>query len=69
MQSLLSARTIWGSIQQPSWIAQPIAAPVQPPTSMRYFGAHDIIIFVSVVNTCEITWSKLFDVGTVLWDT
>jgi hypothetical protein len=35
MQSLLYAGTIWGSIQQPSWIAQPIAAPVQPPTSMR----------------------------------
>jgi hypothetical protein len=35
MQSLLCAGTIWGSIQQPSWIAQPIAALVQPPTSMR----------------------------------
>ena len=23
-----------GGIQQPSWIAQPIAAPVQPPTSL-----------------------------------
>jgi hypothetical protein len=35
MQSLLYAGTIWGDIQQPSWIAQSIAAPVQPPTSMR----------------------------------
>jgi hypothetical protein len=35
MQSLLCAGTIWGGIQQPSWIAQPITAPVQPPTSMR----------------------------------
>jgi hypothetical protein len=35
MQSLLCAGTIWGGIQQPSWIARPIAAPVQPPTSMR----------------------------------
>jgi hypothetical protein len=26
MQSLLCAGTIWGGIQQPSWIAQPIAA-------------------------------------------
>jgi hypothetical protein len=35
MQSLLYAGIIWGDIQQPSWIAQPIAALVQPPTSMR----------------------------------
>jgi hypothetical protein len=31
----LCAGTIWGGIQQPSWIAQSIAAPVQSPTSMR----------------------------------
>jgi hypothetical protein len=34
-QILLCAWTIWGGIQQPSWIARPIAAPVHPPTSMR----------------------------------
>jgi hypothetical protein len=27
-----------GGIQQPSWIAQPIAAPVQPPTSLMIFS-------------------------------
>jgi hypothetical protein len=42
MQSLLCAGTIWGGIQQPSWIAQSIAAPVQPPTSM-------ILMFLSVL--------------------
>jgi hypothetical protein len=35
MQTILFAGIIWGGIQQPSWIAQLIAAPVQPPTSMR----------------------------------
>jgi hypothetical protein len=35
MESLLYAGTIWGGIQQPSWITGPIATPVQPPTSMR----------------------------------
>ena len=34
MQSLLCVETIWGDIQQLSWIAQPIAAPVQPSTSL-----------------------------------
>jgi hypothetical protein len=37
MQSLLCAGIILDDIQQPSWIAQPIAAPFQPPTSMRYY--------------------------------
>jgi hypothetical protein len=34
-QILLCVGTIWGGIQQPSWIVRPIVAPVQPPTSMR----------------------------------
>jgi hypothetical protein len=36
MQYLLYARAICG-IQQPSWIAQPIAEPVQSPTSLMFF--------------------------------
>jgi hypothetical protein len=68
MQFLLCAGTIWGSIQQPSWIAQHIAAPVQPPTSLRYF-VHMILSLLVLLIHCEITWSKLVDVGNALWDT
>jgi hypothetical protein len=50
-------------IQQPLWIAQPIAAPVQPPTSLRYF-VHMILSLL--VLLCEITWSELIDVGNSL---
>jgi hypothetical protein len=62
MQSLLYAWIIWGGIQQPSWIAQPIAAPVQPPTSLRYF-VHMILSLLVFLIVCEITWSELVDVG------
>jgi hypothetical protein len=58
-------RAIWGSIQQPSWIAQHIAALVQPPTSLRYF-VHMILSLLVLLIHCEITWSKLVDVGNAL---
>jgi hypothetical protein len=65
MQSFLCVGTIWGDIQQPLWITQPIAAPVQPPTSMRYF-VHMILSLLMLLILCEITWSELVDVGNAL---
>jgi hypothetical protein len=65
MQSLLCAGTIWGGIQQPSWIARPIAALVQPPISLRYF-VHMILSLLVLLILCEITWSKLCYVGNAL---
>jgi hypothetical protein len=65
MQSLLCAGTIWGGIQQPSWIAQPITALVQPPISLRYF-VHMILSLLVLLILCEITWSKLCYVGNAL---
>jgi hypothetical protein len=44
MQYLLYAGTIWGGIQQPSWIAQPITAPVQHPPPL----ADDLLLVVIV---------------------
>ena len=58
MQSLLCAGPIWGGIQQPSWSAQPIAAPVaaplQPPTSMRV-----MFLVFRLQNLCWILMSEL----------
>jgi hypothetical protein len=55
MQSLLYAGTIWGGIQQPSWIAQPIAALVQPPTSMRLmFLVLRLMRYLRLMRTCLI---------------
>ena len=54
MQSLLYAGPIWGSIQQPSWTAQPNAAPVQPPTSMRV-----MFLVLRLQNLCWILMSEL----------
>jgi hypothetical protein len=64
MQSLLCAGTIYG-IQQPSWIAHPIVAPVQPPTSSRYY-VHMTLSLLVLLILCEITWSELVDVGNAL---
>jgi hypothetical protein len=58
-QSLLYAETI-GSIKHLSWIAQPIAEPVQSPTSLM------ILCLLVLVIPCEITWSELVDVGNTL---
>jgi hypothetical protein len=64
MQSLLCAGTI-GGIKQLSWIAQPIAERVQPPTSLRYF-VHMILCLLVLLILCEMTWSELVDVGNAL---
>jgi hypothetical protein len=63
MQSLLYAAII-GGIKQPSWIAQPIAKPVQPSTSLRYF-VHMILCLLVLSILCEITWFELVDVGNI----
>ena len=51
MQSLLYPGTIWGGIQQPSWVAQPIAALVQLSTSC----VRTIVGYVyACVNICYV---------------
>jgi hypothetical protein len=64
MQSFIHAGIIDG-IKQPSWIVQPITELVHPPTSLRYF-VHMILCLLMLVILCEITWSKLVDVGNTL---
>jgi hypothetical protein len=64
MQYLLCAGTI-SSIEQPSWIAQPFAELVQPPTTLRYFVDMILCLLVLLI-LCEITWSELVDVGNTL---
>jgi hypothetical protein len=60
MQSILREGIIDG-IEQPSWITQPIAEPVQLPTSLIYFVPMILCLLVLLIF-CEITWSKLVDV-------
>ena len=62
MQSLLYAGPIWGGIQQPSWRVQPNAAPVEPPTSMRFM--------FSVFRLQNLCWILMFVLDTYVraWD-
>jgi hypothetical protein len=79
MQSLLYAGTIWGGIQQPSWIAQPIATPVQPPTSMRlmflvlrlmrYLRLQNLLVMLFLIIMFVLrTWILMFVLDTYVCD-
>jgi hypothetical protein len=60
MQSLLRAGPIWGDIQQPSWIAWPIAAPVEPPTLMRLM----FLVFRLQILLVMLYWIHMFVLDT-----